>query len=185
MRCEADVEEGGSNREPRIDPSSLLPTHLIPALDMTSVLDGSTSSADVQRWQQKYLEEMRTGAASNDTRYEFAKCIVKSRDASPADLERSVVLLEDLCASDHHEKRKDYLFCLAIAYTKLGNYFRAEVCVKKCMVLEPGNRQTHELQDIIHSKLQRERMTEAAVAGGTAVLIGGLVGLGMALASRR
>lgn len=140
---------------------------------------------ELKEWERKYLDEMNKGGASNETRFMYAKSIIKTRHVFRQDLERAVILLEDLCVRDDRESRKDYLFHLAIAHTKLAEYGRAEDCIKKFMVLEPGNRQAHELYDIIQKKIAQERVKDAAIAGGTAILIGGLVGLGMALASRK
>lgn len=149
-------------------------------------MDGTISPNDMKHWEDKYLDEMKAGGASNETRFKYAQSIIKSRYfSSREDMDRAIRLLEDLCVTDDPEAQKDYLFDLAIACTKVGEYCRAEQCVKKFLVMEPGNKQAHELYDIIHEKQRKDRLKEAALAGGTAVLIGGLVGLGMALASRR
>lgn len=153
---------------------------------MLAILDGTSSATeDMKDCERKYLDEMKSGGASNDTRFKYAKSIIRSGHVLREDMDRAIRLLEDLCVSDDVNNRKDYLFCLSIACTEVGDYCRADECVKKFLVLEPGNRQAHELYDIIHEKMRKDRLKEAALAGGTAVLIGGLVGLGMALATRR
>lgn len=152
---------------------------------MLAILEGSSSQEELKQCEKCYLEEMGAGGASNETRYNYAKSIIKCGRVFRHDLDRAILLLEDLCVSSDRESQKDYLFNLAIANTRIGQYARAEECIKKFMVLEPGNRQAHELYDIIQAKTRKEHLKEAAVAGGTAILIGGLVGLGLALATRR
>lgn len=152
---------------------------------MLAILEGTASQEDMKKCEKRYLEEMNAGAASNETRYNYANSILKCRPVFQHDLQRAIVLLEDLLTTSDREKQKDYLFDLAIANTRTAQYDRAEECIKKFMVMEPGNKQAHELYDIIHERIKKERLKDAAVAGGTAILIGGLFGLGMALASRR
>ena len=152
---------------------------------MLAILEGSASQDELRHCEKRYLEEMSSGGASNATRYNYAKSVIKCRPVMRHDLERAILLLDDLCVNDDPESRKNYLFDLAIANTRIGQYARAEECIKKFMVLDPGNKQAHELYDIIHAKIKKEQIKEAALAGGTAIVIGGLVGLGLALATRR
>merc|ERR1712042_25687 len=51
--------------------------------------------------------------------------------------------------------------------------------------VEPGNRQAQELEVIASKRLEKDGMVGMAVAGGAAVALGGLVGLGIALAGRQ
>ena len=50
--------------------------------------------------------------------------------------------------------------------------------------MEPGNLQAKELETMITKKLEKDGMVGMAVAGGTAIAFGGLVGLGLALGAR-
>ena len=50
--------------------------------------------------------------------------------------------------------------------------------------VEPGNLQAQELEKMISKKLEHDGMVGMAVAGGTALAFGGLVGLGLALGAR-
>ena len=57
--------------------------------------------------------------------------------------------------------------------------------MRALLQVEPGNRQAQELEAIVTKKLEKDGMIGMAVAGGTAVALGGLVGLGLALAGRQ
>ena len=48
--------------------------------------------------------------------------------------------------------------------------------------MEPGNRQAQDLENIIKSKMEKEGLIGMAVVGGATLALGGLVGLGIALA---
>lgn len=92
--------------------------------------------------------------------------------------------MEDLCATGDDEARRDYLFYLAIANTKLGENQRALECCKKFLSVEPNNRQAQELEKIIKDRQLKEGLKGAAVVGGAALVVGGIVGLAMALAKK-
>ena len=81
--------------------------------------------------------------------------------------------------------KRDYLYYLAIGNTKLKEYATALKYVRALLQVEPGNRQAQELEAIVTKKLEKDGMIGMAVAGGTAVALGGLVGLGLALAGRQ
>jgi len=51
--------------------------------------------------------------------------------------------------------------------------------------VEPGNRQAQELEALVSKKLEKDGMVGMAVAGGAALAVGGLVGLGLAFAGRQ
>jgi fission 1 protein len=50
--------------------------------------------------------------------------------------------------------------------------------------VEPENRQAQELDKLIKDKMTKEGLLGMAMVGGAALAIGGLVGLGMALAKK-
>lgn len=54
--------------------------------------------------------------------------------------------------------------------------------VRGLLQVEPGNRQAQELEKIIRKKMEREGLIGMAVVGGATLALGGLVGLGIALA---
>lgn len=93
-------------------------------------------------------------------------------------------MLEDLCNSGMPEARRDYLFYLAVGNTKLKDYTRAKELVKKFLSVEPQNRQAQELDKYIQERLTKEGLMGMAVVGGAALVVGGLVGIGMALSKK-
>ena len=110
--------------------------------------------------------------------------------------------------------KRDYLYYLAIGNTKLKEYSTALKYVRALLQVEPGNRQAQvrcgifhwsrqkrfkktkrmnrwtivfqkELEAIVSRRLEKDGMVGMAVAGGAAVALGGLVGLGLAFAGRQ
>lgn len=107
--------------------------------------------------------------------HRYAWSLIRSKYR--ADVKRGIILLEDLCSSGDEDgkvtdmlksyrqfllmdislaARRDYLFYLSIANTKLGEYDRAHECVKKFLTVEPENRQAQELEKIIKDRMTKE-----------------------------
>ena len=120
---------------------------------------------------------------SSTSQFEYSWCLVRSR--YPADIRKGIILLEDLFQNPDETNKRDYLYYLAIGNTKLKEYATALKYIRALLQVEPGNRQAQELEVIVTKKLEKDGMIGMAVAGGTAVALGGLVGLGIALAGRQ
>ena len=120
---------------------------------------------------------------SSTSQFEYSWCLVRSR--YPADIRKGIILLEDLFQNRDETNKRDYLYYLAIGNTKLKEYATALKYIRALLQVEPGNRQAQELEVIVTKKLEKDGMIGMAVAGGTAVALGGLVGLGLALAGRQ
>ena len=135
---------------------------------------------------------------SSTSQFEYSWCLVRSR--YPADIRKGIILLEDLfqvsvvsnyclylnlIQNRDESNKRDYLYYLAIGNTKLKEYATALKYIRALLQVEPGNRQAQELEVIVTKKLEKDGMIGMAVAGGTAVALGGLVGLGLALAGRQ
>merc|ERR550525_950499 len=123
------------------------------------------------------------GKVSATSQFENAWCLVRSR--YPSDIRMGIILLEDLFQNRDETNKRDYLYYLAIGNTKLKEYATALKYIRALLQVEPGNRQAQELEAIVTKRLEKDGMIGMAVAGGTAVALGGLVGLGLALAGRQ
>lgn len=119
---------------------------------------------------------------------------------------QGILLLEDL-AEKHAEGNRDYIYYLAIGYSRIKNYSTALKFCKAFLQIEPTNQQALTLevsddsspflllvtalicfhsQEHIRNKKDKEAMAGAAVTGGAILVLGGLVGIGLAaLASRK
>lgn len=78
--------------------------------------------------------------------------------------------------------KRDYLYYLAIGNARIKEYQVALKFVRGLLQVEPGNRQAQDLEKIIKKKMEREGLIGMAVVGGATLALGGLVGLGIALA---
>ncbi|XP_053200907.1 mitochondrial fission 1 protein-like [Panonychus citri] len=150
---------------------------------MEALLEDYISPDDLKGFECNYHESRKNGTLTSQTQFEYAWCLIRSKYR--ADINRGIVLLEELCHSQAGEEKRDYLFYLAIANTKIADYSRALDCIDKFLLAEPSNRQASELKKIIKDRIKRDGLKGAAIAGGAALVVGGLVGLvGMALARK-
>ena len=78
--------------------------------------------------------------------------------------------------------KRDYLYYLAIGNARIKEYQIALKFVRGLLQVEPGNRQAQDLENIIKTKMEKEGLIGMAVVGGATLALGGLVGLGIALA---
>lgn len=120
-------------------------------------------------------------------------------------------MLEEL-ATRHAEGNRDYIYYLAIGNARLKHYSESLKYCKAFLQIEPNNQQAIGLevkisqihttfaetttvpivhdkplyfaQEHIRKKMEKDTMTGVAVAGGAALVLGGLVGLGFALAKK-
>ena len=150
---------------------------------MEHILEETVSSEDLKKFEQKYHEELQHGKVSATSQFEYAWCLVRSK--YPADIRKGIILLEDLFQNRDETNKRDYLYYLAIGNTKLKEYATALKYVRALLQVEPGNRQAQELETIVTKKLEKDGMIGMAVAGGATLALGGLVGLGLAMAGRQ
>jgi mitochondrial fission 1 protein len=96
---------------------------------------------------------------------------------------KGITLFEDLC-DRYPSGKRDYIYYIALGHTKLKQYGIAHKYVKSFLELEPNNTQVIALEDFIKKQIEKEGLIGVAVAGGAALVLGGLVGLGFALAKK-
>ncbi|KAK3095133.1 hypothetical protein FSP39_010667 [Pinctada imbricata] len=136
-----------------------------------------------QRFELMYNEQVMRGDPSEKAQFEYAWCLVRSKYVE--DMKHGVALLEDLFkkASDD-DSRRDYLYYLAVGYTRIKEYPDALKYAKALLKIEPGNVQGIQLKNYINDKMKKEGILGMAIVGGAALAIGGLVGLGVALSKK-
>ncbi|RWS15630.1 BLTX81-like protein [Dinothrombium tinctorium] len=154
--------------------------------------DDTCDERERAEFTRKYFDELKSGRVSNTTKFEYSWSLIRSK--AKEDVRKGVDLLEQLCFDGDEDARRDYLFYLSIANTKLGDYQRALDCNEQFLSAEPNNYQAQELQRIIKRKMTKEGLQGLAIAGGAAAVIalgvgtaviGGLVTGAMTLFRRR
>jgi len=150
---------------------------------MAEVLSDFVSDEYLQEFEEKYNKEKEQGTPPDDSKFQYAWCLVRSRLTS--DVKKGVIFLEELSQKPTDQShRRDYLYYLAVGHARLRDYNIALKKIKSLLQMEPGNRQAQELEKAIKSAMESDALKGAAIAGGGLIAVGALIGLGMAILRR-
>ncbi|KAL5005219.1 hypothetical protein ScPMuIL_018675 [Solemya velum] len=150
---------------------------------METIISEIVDPSDLKRFEAQYLDQARRGPVSEKAQFEYAWCLIRSKYLD--DMKKGVALLEDLFQKAPDESsQRDYLFYLAVGYTRIKEYEQALKYVKTLLRIEPGNHQAKDLHRYIDKKMKKEGLMGMAIVGGAALALGGLVGLGVALSKK-
>ncbi|UYV70171.1 FIS1 [Cordylochernes scorpioides] len=151
-------------------------------------------------FEERYKAQRDENKLTNKDKFEYAWCLIRSRYS--IDIRKGVVMFEDLFKNGDETAKRDYLFYLAIGMAKLKDYQKALRYVKAFLTVEPENRQAKDLEALISQRMKKgivqywinsavtnwlvvtEGLMGAAIVGGAVIALGGLVGLGVALARK-
>ncbi|XP_058455981.1 mitochondrial fission 1 protein [Malaya genurostris] len=148
---------------------------------MEEMLNETVPQAELEKFEKKYNRELGDKALTHTTQFEYAWCLVRSNYRS--DMKSGITLLEDLCTKNSEGKR-DYIYYLAIAFTRLNEYQTAMKYVQAFLEIEPNNQQVISLEEYLKKKINIEGLKGVAMASGAALVLGGVLGLGFALAKK-
>ncbi|XP_055685546.1 mitochondrial fission 1 protein-like [Lutzomyia longipalpis] len=148
---------------------------------MEEILNEIVPPEELEKFEKKYQQELEEQNVTHKTQFEYAWCLVRSNYG--ADIKKGIILLEDL-ATRHPEGKRDYIYYLATGHTRIREYTVALKYVRSFLQIEPNNQQVITLEQIIKKKMERDGMIGVAVAGGAALVIGGILGLGFAMAKK-
>uniref|UniRef100_T1K3Z3 Mitochondrial fission 1 protein n=1 Tax=Tetranychus urticae TaxID=32264 RepID=T1K3Z3_TETUR len=146
---------------------------------MASILKDYSDSNELRMFRGNFYECQKNGTLTPQVQFEYAVCLIRSRNRP--EIKEGITLMEELYKNKLGGELHCYLLYLAAGYAKVGEYRSALVHIKKFLSSQPNNIQGKELKKKIMSQLKDDGMKAAAVGGTAALVIGGLVGLGMAL----
>jgi len=154
------------------------------AADMVSdALTSHVSDDFLKQFESRYNEEYKAGEVSHDTAFQYAWCLIRSRQSS--DVKKGISILEDLLKNkDAVTQRRDYYYYLAVGYARSKDYNTALKYIKTLLQMEPGNQQAQTLEKEIRSSMNSDAFKGAAIAGGGLLAGAAIVGLGLALLKR-
>lgn len=150
---------------------------------MEEIIEQTISDDDIAMFSRKYYESKTSGGeAEARAKFVFAHSLIKSRHDN--DIIYGIFLLEELYYEGDQTTKRDYLYYIAVAQCRLKKYDLALDCVDRFLQFEPQNFQAKQLRSYIKDKLTKEGVLGMAITGGAALVLGGLIGLGYALAKK-
>ncbi|CAI2724607.1 unnamed protein product [Schistosoma spindalis] len=150
------------------------------------LLDKNEPIFSIQESRDAFVVMTESGIVDDGVQFHYAVDLLRTTRKEALNL--SVKLLEELFNRTKDDSlRRDCLFYLAVAHTKLSDYENATRCCDNILAIQPSNQQVKELRDTIQSRAKRDGLTGLAVVGGAvlgaAALLG--IGLGVGLSKRR
>ncbi|XP_017078983.1 mitochondrial fission 1 protein [Drosophila eugracilis] len=149
---------------------------------MEELLNEVVSQEDLERFEKKYHQELELdGDVTTETKFEYAFCLVRS--AYTNDIRKGIIILEEL-ARTHPDGRRDYIYYLAFGNARVKEYASGLKYCKAFLDIE-SNDQVRSLEEYIKMQIDKEVAKGIAVAGGAALVLGGILGLGIAMARNK
>ncbi|CAI2724606.1 unnamed protein product [Schistosoma spindalis] len=149
------------------------------------LLDKNEPIFSIQESRDAFVVMTESGIVDDGVQFHYAVDLLRTTRKEALNL--SVKLLEELFNRTKDDSlRRDCLFYLAVAHTKLSDYENATRCCDNILAIQPSNQQVKELRDTIQSRAKRVGMTGLVVSGivfGAAALFG--IGLGRYYSRRR
>ncbi|XP_037731883.1 mitochondrial fission 1 protein isoform X2 [Drosophila subpulchrella] len=143
---------------------------------MDELLSDVVPQEDLERFEKKYHHELELdGEVATETKFEYAFCLVRSRYTN--DIRKEL-------ARTHPEGRRDYIYYLAFGNARIKEYTSGLKYCRAFLDIE-SNDQVRSLQEYIKKQIDKEVAKGMAVAGGAALVLGGILGLGIAMARNK
>ncbi|VDK53796.1 unnamed protein product [Anisakis simplex] len=142
-------------------------------MDIGTIVDEVIDQADLMRFAKVYIDQTTRGSPSAMVVFSYAHALIKS---NKEDVKRGIQLLEDLMRRDTEDvSKRDYIYYLAIAHTRLKQYDRALAYIDILLSAESHNRQAIELKQLIQKRMRNDGILGMAIIGGGLMVVGGLV----------
>jgi fission 1 protein len=145
------------------------PNSAFPSIDAMAEM-----SVDELRILEKQYEKEASshGKVSPNTIFAYATGLIRSQYKD--DRSFGIDLLSQL-DKNHPDRHRDCLYFLAIGYYKQDSLSKAKEMIGELLEIEPNNSQAQALESLIKKKMTNDGLIGAAIIGGAAALIVGLV----------
>lgn len=150
---------------------------------MEDIIEETIDDKEILKSSKLYEEAKKKGGDEEITaRFQYAYCLLRSKHTT--DITHGINILENLYYEGDQSARRDYLYYISIGQTRLKKYNLALDCVEHFLQFEPENRQAKQLRAYIKERLTKDGLVGMAITGGAALVLGGLIGLGLSLSRK-
>uniref|UniRef100_A0A914YNU0 Mitochondrial fission 1 protein n=1 Tax=Panagrolaimus superbus TaxID=310955 RepID=A0A914YNU0_9BILA len=143
-------------------------------MDIGAIVDECVDSSDLEKASKTYTDQARRGLPSALAAFTYAHCLIRSNQE---DVKTGIMILEGMLKRGTEDiPKRDYVFYLSIAHTRIKEYDRALAYIQLLLSAESDNRQAIELKSLIESRMKRDGLLGLGIValGGGAALIAGL-----------
>ncbi|CAK5082108.1 unnamed protein product [Meloidogyne enterolobii] len=135
-------------------------------MDVAFVVDEIVNPEDLEKFRKQYAEESRRGAPAAQTAFYYAHALIKS---TKEDVRTGIYILESLLKRVESDMpKRDYVYYLAIAHTRIKEYDRALEYINLLLSAESDNHQALDLKELIEQRMKRgleKRMGNGFILG--------------------
>ncbi|XP_014681734.1 PREDICTED: mitochondrial fission 1 protein-like [Priapulus caudatus] len=152
---------------------------------MENIVDDVVSPEDLKKYETIYTKQLIQGDVNKQAQFDYAWCLIRSKYQN--DMKKGIDLFKDLYLHGDVDAKRDYIFYIGVAQTRLKNYTEALRVVHGLLEVEPTNWQAKGLEHVIKERMKKEAIQGAAVVGGVTMafgVVGGLIALSMALSKK-
>uniref|UniRef100_A0AC35TWV1 Mitochondrial fission 1 protein n=1 Tax=Rhabditophanes sp. KR3021 TaxID=114890 RepID=A0AC35TWV1_9BILA len=141
-------------------------------MDIAQIVDENISHADLARFRQVYMDQVGRGQVSGNDQFSYAHALIKS---DKNNIKEGVKLLETLLAKNNDGiPKRDTVYYLALAHTRLKDYDRALAYLDALLSAEEHNRQAIELKELVSKRMKIDGLWGLALVSGSLVAFGAL-----------
>ncbi|VDL61021.1 unnamed protein product [Hymenolepis diminuta] len=128
-----------------------------------------------------YAAELQSGFVNYDTKVSYALDLLKTKDKNALETAESL-----LRSNGSVSMKRECLFLIAIANTKLGHYEKAIECCDNLLAVNPEDHQSSDLRAEIDRRRRKEAIIGISlVSSGAVVAVAGIVTALVMLTRRR
>jgi fission 1 protein len=146
------------------------------------MLDEFISDVELANCRERYN---RISLPSEDDQFQFALSLIRSKQKKY--IEEGLSMFQVLFSRTKNEDvKRDSLYYMAIAETKLNNYEKALKYLQSILNIQPTNEQVRDLYVVVNNRMKRDGLIGMGIVG-SALFVGvvGIASLGAALLAKR
>ncbi|CAD5227518.1 unnamed protein product [Bursaphelenchus okinawaensis] len=143
-------------------------------MDPSSIVDEYVEAGDLEEFARTYRNQQARGPVSDNVAFNYAHALIRS---TKENVRTGIFIFEGLLRKDDGEvPKRDYVYFLAVAYTRLKEYDKALEYINALLYAESDNRQAVALRDLINQRMKKDSLLGLAVIG-----LGGVAAVGASL----
>lgn len=130
---------------------------------LISVVDEYVDTADLETFRRAYEEQAKRGEPSAISTFNYAHALIRS---SKDNVRTGIFLLEGLLKRDITDgSKRDYVYYLAVANTRMKEYDRALTYLDVLLTAESDNRQAIALKELVNDRMKKESLFALGILG--------------------
>ena len=151
------------------------------------ILDECISEEEIQKFKQNFLNSSidSNKVPNENAQFQYALCLVRSSDRKH--IQNGFQLFKNIFESSNDDDlKRDALYYMAVAEAKQKNYEPALKYLDVILKVQTNNEQVRDLYVEVNRRMRKDGLIGIGIVGSAAAVgFAGIIGLGLALFSKR